>query len=179
MQLILARHQRQQPPQGGCWPTPLLQPQGMRLGMQETAEQQQQADAQEAQAQHQRARAALPLKRQANAAWGALHQQNDGLQQQGQQLAEWGDHAGGGGETEDGDKVLSGFTAALGGVDIVSIPLTDVQRPFLPTAGLADWPTADSPTATTRRAASDNVIQWLRRHNVRESTSEELAVIFK
>ena len=120
------------------------------------------------QAQHQRAHAALPLERQANAAWGALHQQTDGLQQHGQQLAEWGDHAGGGGETEDGSNVLSGFTAALGGVD-----------PFLPTAGLfADSPTADSPTAT-RRAASDKAIQWLRDQNVRESTAEELAIIFK
>ena len=167
-QLILAQFQSLQPPQGGCWPTPaLLQPQGMRLGVQQTAAQRQQADAQEAQAQHQRAHAALPLERQADAAWGALHQQTDGLQQHGQQLAEWGDHAGGGGETEDGNKVLSGFTAALGGVD-----------PFLPTAGLADSPTADSPTAT-RRAASDRAIQWLRDHKVRESTAEELAIIFR
>ena len=168
-QLILAQFRRLQPPQGGCWPTPaLLQPQGMRLGVQETAEQRQQADAQEAQAQHQRAHAALPLERQANATWGALHQQTDGLQQHGQQLAEWGDHAGGGGEIEDGNKVLSGFTAALGGVD-----------PFLPTAGLfADSPAADSPTAT-RRAASDKAIQWLRDQKVRESTAEELAIIFK
>ena len=64
--------------------------------------------------------------------------------------------------------MLSGFTAALGGVD-----------PFLPTAGLfADSPTADSPTAT-RKAASDKAIQWLRDQNVRESTAEELAIIFK
>ena len=73
----------------------------------------------------------------------------------------------GGGETEDGNKVLSGFTAALGGVD-----------PFLPTTGLTDSPTADSPRAT-RRAASDKAIQWLRSKNVRESTAEELAIIFK
>lgn len=154
----------------------------MRLGKQETAEQRQLrqwAEAQEAQAQHQRAHAALPLERQANVAWAALHQQNDGLQQQGQQLAEWDEHhASEGGETEDGQDVLSGFTAAL--EDVHVFPLTAAQRPFLLTAGLADSPTADSLTAlASQRAASDKALQWLRDKNVKESTSEELAVIFK